>query len=147
MMACCLTAPSHYLYGTDINLSSVRCIHIHLRATYPCHQSVKLGWKCCLKFHSNFPGANESKLCDQCVRFVLIKTQSRLDVCHKRVNIVWENLQHIKKWTCVPVNHPLAQGVQKFFSAAVHDLGIKIGRTLLYEKGVACNIMWQSIND
>ena len=31
------------------------------------------------------------------------------------------------------------QGVQKFFSAAVHDLGIKIGRTLLHEKGVACN--------
>ena len=36
------------------------------------------------------------------------------------------------------------QGVQNFFSAAVHDLGIKIGRTLLHEKGVACNqyIMW-----
>ena len=36
------------------------------------------------------------------------------------------------------------QGFQKFFSAAVHDLGIKIGRTLLHEKGVACNqyIMW-----
>ena len=38
----------------------------------------------------------------------------------------------------------LDQGVQIFFSAAVHDLGIKIGRTLLHEKGVACNqyIMW-----
>ena len=32
------------------------------------------------------------------------------------------------------------QGIQKFFLAAVHDLGIKIGGgTLLYEKGVACN--------
>ena len=38
----------------------------------------------------------------------------------------------------------LLQGIQIFFSAAVHDLGFKIGRTLLHEKGVACNqyIMW-----
>ena len=36
----------------------------------------------------------------------------------------------------------LLQGVQNFFSAAVRDLVIKIGRTLLHEKGVACNIMW-----
>ena len=31
------------------------------------------------------------------------------------------------------------QGIQKYFSVAVHGLEIKIGRTLLHEKGVACD--------
>ena len=34
-----------------------------------------------------------------------IKAQSHLDAWHERVNIVWENQQHVQKRTCVSVNH------------------------------------------
>ena len=37
-----------------------------------------------------------------------IKAPSHLDVWRERVNIVWENHQHVQKRTCVPVNHRLA---------------------------------------
>ena len=37
-----------------------------------------------------------------------IKAPSHLDVWRERVNIVWENHQHVQKRMCVPVNHRLA---------------------------------------
>ena len=36
----------------------------------------------------------------------VLKAQSHLDVWHERVNIMWENQQHVQKRACVPVNHP-----------------------------------------
>ena len=35
----------------------------------------------------------------------LLKPQSHLDVWCERVDIVWENYQHVQNRTCVPVNH------------------------------------------
>ena len=59
VMACCLTAPSHYLHSND--WSSVKSIGIHIRAIsqeMPQPSITKIYLKS-LKFHSNFPGANE----------------------------------------------------------------------------------------
>ena len=36
----------------------------------------------------------------------IVKAQSHLDVWRERVNNVWENHQHVQKWTCASVNHP-----------------------------------------
>ena len=40
--------------------------------------------------------------------FYNLKVPSHLDVWRERVNIVWENHQHVQKRTWVPVNHLLA---------------------------------------
>ena len=72
VMACCLTAPSHYLnqcwliIGKVKRHSSKRSSDIHLRAssqeiTQP--SITEIIWKIkYLEFHSNFSGANELKL-------------------------------------------------------------------------------------
>ena len=61
VMACCLTAPSHYL--TNVDWSSVKSGDIHIRTIsqeVPQPSIIKIFLKItCLKFHSNFPGANE----------------------------------------------------------------------------------------
>ena len=60
-MACCLTAPSHYLISVD--WSSVKPSDIHIKAIsqeMPQPSIIKICLKITyLKFHSNFPGANE----------------------------------------------------------------------------------------
>ena len=60
VMACCLTAPSHYLNQCWLIISEV---HIHIRAIsqemfQPSITKIRLQITY-LKFHSNFPGANE----------------------------------------------------------------------------------------
>ena len=56
VMACCLTAPSHYLNQCWLIISEVQW-QFHKRCLG--HQSLKSLWKQHLKFHSNFPGAND----------------------------------------------------------------------------------------
>ena len=64
-MACCLRAPNHYLNNVD--LSSVRSSDIHLRAGSQEIPQPSITEIICkikyLKFHSNFPGANELNGC------------------------------------------------------------------------------------
>ena len=61
-MACCLLAPSHYLYRCWF-ISGVRSSDIHLRAItkeMPQQSIIKISLKIIhLKYHSNLPGANE----------------------------------------------------------------------------------------
>ena len=61
VMACCLTAPS--ITWTSVDWSSVKSSDIHIRAIsqgMPQPLITKICLKItCLKFHSNFPGANE----------------------------------------------------------------------------------------
>ena len=63
VMACCLTAPSHYGAWNNVDLSSVRSRIIHLRASsqeIPQPLITEIIWKIkYLKCHSNFPGTNE----------------------------------------------------------------------------------------
>ena len=61
VMACCLMAPSHYLNHCWLIISEVSVIHIRATSREMPQPSVT---KICLKitylkFHSNFPGANE----------------------------------------------------------------------------------------
>ena len=62
VMACCLTAPSHYLSQWWLIINKVHW-HSHKGnfTRYLSHQSLKQNWKLLiLRFHSNHPGANES---------------------------------------------------------------------------------------
>ena len=62
VMACCLTAPSHYLNQCSL-IITVKSNDIHIRVIsqeMPQPSITKIYLKItCLKFHSNFPGANE----------------------------------------------------------------------------------------
>ena len=61
VMACCLTAPSHYLNQCWLIISEVSDIHIRaISQEMPQPSITKICFKItCLKFYSNFPGANE----------------------------------------------------------------------------------------
>ena len=63
VMACCLTAPSHYLNQCWLIITSVRSSDIHLRATSQKTPQPSITEIICkikyLKFHSNLPGASE----------------------------------------------------------------------------------------
>ena len=63
VMACCLTAPSQYLNQCGLIWSSVKFSGIHIRIIsqeMPQPSTTKIHLKMTyLKFHSNFPGANE----------------------------------------------------------------------------------------
>ena len=65
VMACCLTAPNHYLNQCWRIISEVQWRDIHIRAIsqeMPQPSLTKICLKItCLKFHSNFPGGNELK--------------------------------------------------------------------------------------
>ena len=63
VMACCLTAPSHYLNQCWLIISKVRWHSSKgkfIRQEIPQPSITEIIWKIkYLKFHSNFPGANE----------------------------------------------------------------------------------------
>ena len=61
VMAWCLTAPSHYLNQyINVDWSSAKSSDIHIRAISQEMPQPSICLKItCLKFHSNFPGANE----------------------------------------------------------------------------------------
>ena len=61
VMACCLTAPSHYLNPCWLISSESNDIHIRaISQDMPQPSIIKICLKItCLKFNSNFPGANE----------------------------------------------------------------------------------------
>ena len=61
VMACCLTAPSHYLNQCWLIISEIQDIHIgELSQEMPQPSITKMCLKItCLRIHSNFPGANE----------------------------------------------------------------------------------------
>ena len=61
VMACYLTAPSHYLNQCGLIINDVQC-HSYSGQEMPQPSITKICLKItCLKFHSNFPGANELK--------------------------------------------------------------------------------------
>ena len=57
-MACCLTAPSHYLNQCWLIISDIHIRTISQEMPQPSITKICLKITC-LKFHSNFPGANE----------------------------------------------------------------------------------------
>ena len=73
VVACCLTAPSHYL--TNANLSSARSFGFQVRAIpqeMPQSSITEICLKItCLKFHSNFPVTNELMSFMGCILHVL----------------------------------------------------------------------------
>ena len=60
VMACCLTAPSHYLNQCWLIISDIHIREISQELPQPSITKSCLKITCtCVKFHSNFPGANE----------------------------------------------------------------------------------------
>ena len=75
VMACCLTAPSHYLNQCWLIISKVEWHSFKGKFTRDTQPSItEIIWKIeCLKFHSNFQGANElTSLLLCCMHYLVI---------------------------------------------------------------------------
>ena len=128
VMACCLTAPSHYLNQCWPIISEVqRSSDIHIRAVsqeIPQPWITKIGLKItCLKFHSNFPGTNESKIvvntfpsmnenyCNEChvtwECYILHKVLFE----HELQNVHYMYIQHFEIFSCRHVHMHISQKV------------------------------------
>ena len=89
VMACCLTAPSHYLNQCWLIISGVQwhsCIIVQGQFHKRClnHQSLKSIWKY-LKIFSNFPGANQLRVTLTPVLHIGDKNSPVTQVCCRAV--------------------------------------------------------------
>ena len=115
-MACCLTAPSHYLNNVD--WSSVKSSDIHIRAIsqeMPQPSIININLKItCLKFHKNLPGGNELiYFCSQMLWGLGCQLRNR-----HNINIVtgtWLKFLHddVIKWEHFPCHWPFLREIHR----------------------------------
>ena len=103
VMACCLMAPSQYLNQCWLIISDVQWHSYEDNFTRDASPSIT---KICLKitylkYHSNFPGANEliNLKCDPCVWLVLLLCCTQYDiVLDHAVKNICEHNKAVTKW-------------------------------------------------